>query len=69
MQLQAIGLHHVAECPTVFFGASQEGLVTGHLGIFVAEFVEVIEAPYGEKTRTSRMIVLSNNITDNLFVQ
>ena len=49
MQLQAIGLHHVAECLTVFFGASQESLVTGHLGIFVPEFVEVIEVPYGEK--------------------
>ena len=29
-----------------------------------------LESPaYGAKNRTSRMMLLSNNITDNLFVQ
>lgn len=35
----------------------------------VNRLVEVAAAPYGANIRTNSMILLSNNITDNLFLQ
>gem|GEM_PF-4852897 len=37
--------------------------------LFVGQPIHQLPCPYGANIRTNRMILLSNNITDNLFWQ